>query len=299
MKWKALTKNYELYILLLPALLYFAVFHYWPMYGVQIAFKNYVTTQGIWGSSWVGLKHFSEFVNSYLFWQLFRNTIEITVYSLVIGFPVPIILALMMNELRSARFKKAVQTITYAPHFISTIVLVSMLTFFLSPQTGLINKVIYFFGGSPIPFLTSPEWFKTIYVFSGVWQTAGWSSIIYMAALATIDPQINEAAVIDGASRMQRIWYINIPGIFPTIVILLILSVGNLMSVGFEKIYLMQNPLNMESSDIITTYVYRRGIQQSQYSFASAVGLFNSIINFILLVMVNRIAKGLKQSSLW
>ncbi|NQX58377.1 ABC transporter permease [Paenibacillus qinlingensis] len=299
MKWKALSKNYELYIFLLPALLYFAIFHYWPMYGVQIAFKNYVTTQGIWGSSWVGLKHFSEFVNSYLFWQLFRNTIEITVYSLVIGFPVPIILALMMNELRSARFKKAVQTITYAPHFISTIVLVSMLTFFLSPQTGLINKVINFLGGSPIPFLTSPEWFKTIYVFSGVWQTAGWSSIIYMAALATIDPQINEAAVIDGASRMQRIWYINIPGIFPTIVILLILSVGNLMSVGFEKIYLMQNPLNMESSDIITTYVYRRGIQQSQYSFASAVGLFNSIINFILLVMVNRIAKSLKQNSLW
>ncbi|WP_127588261.1 ABC transporter permease [Paenibacillus koleovorans] len=299
MNWKAITKNYELYIFLLPALAYFLIFHYWPLYGLQIAFKDFLPSRGIMDSPWVGFKHFIEFFDSYLFWQLMRNTIEISLYSLVVGFPVPIILALMMNEVRSAKFKKTVQTVTYAPHFISTVVIVSMLMFFLSPQTGLLNKVVTSFGMEAIPFLSSPAWFKTVYVLSGVWQHAGWSSIIYLAALAGIDPQTHEAAVIDGASRLQRIFYINIPGIFPTIVILLILDIGNLMAVGFEKVYLMQNQLNMDSSNIIATYVYKRGIQEAQYSFAAAVGLFNSVINFILLLTVNRIAKGLKQNSLW
>jgi putative aldouronate transport system permease protein len=299
MRLKAIAKNYELLLFLLPAVLYFAIFHYWPMYGLQIAFKNYLPSKGIMGSPWVGLKHFESFFESHLFWQLLQNTLEISFYQLAVGFPVPIILALMMNELRNARFKKTVQTVTYAPHFISIIVMVSIIIFFLSPQAGLINKVIVYFGGDTIAFLSSPHWFKTIYVLSGVWQNAGWSSIIYMAALASIDPQTHEAAVMDGASRLQRIWYINIPGIIPTIVILLILDAGNLMAVGFEKVYLMQNPLNMESSDIISTYVYRRGIQEAQYSFSSAVGLFNSVINFILLITVNGIAKSMKQNSLW
>ncbi|MBO9609366.1 MAG: sugar ABC transporter permease [Paenibacillaceae bacterium] len=299
MNWKAIAKNYELYLFLLPALVYFLLFHYWPMYGLQIAFKDFLPSRGILDSPWAGFKHFSEFFDSYLFWQLMRNTLELSLYSLAVGFPVPIVLALMMNEVRGARFKKTVQTITYAPHFISTVVIVSMIVFFLSPQTGLVGQIVAAFGKDPVPFLSSPAWFKTVYVLSGVWQHAGWSSIIYLAALAGIDPQTHEAAVIDGASRFQRILHINIPGIFPTIVILLILDVGNLMAVGFEKVYLMQNPLNLDSSNIIATYVYKRGIQEAQYSFAAAVGLFNSAINFILLLTVNRIARGLKQNSLW
>lgn len=297
--WKAIAKNYQLYIFLAPATAYFIIFHYWPLYGLQIAFKDFMPVKGIVDSPWVGFTHFMDFFDSYLFWQLIQNTLGISLYSLAVGFPIPIILALMMNEIRNEKFKKTVQTITYAPHFISTVVLVSMITFFLSPETGLVNKLIMILGFESIPFLSSPAWFKTVYVLSDVWQHAGWSSIIYLAALAGIDPQTHEAAVMDGATRFQRMIHINLPGIFPTIVILLILDIGNLMAVGFEKVYLMQNQLNMESSNIIATYVYSRGILDAQYSFASAVGLFNSIINFILLIIVNYVAKSLKQTSLW
>ncbi|MBP1993679.1 ABC transporter permease [Paenibacillus eucommiae] len=292
-------RNWDLYLLISPVLLYFIVFHYLPMYGIQIAFKDYMATKGIWGSHWVGLKHFERFFDSYFFERLIRNTLEIGLYGLVVGFPVPILLALMINEVRSKFFKRTVQTVTYAPHFLSVVVMVGMLAIFLSPKNGLINQFIRLFGGDPISFLTEPAWFKTLYVFSDVWQQMGWSSIIYITALTAIDPQLHEAARVDGATRLQRIWHINIPGIRPTIVILLILSTGSILGVGFEKVFLMQNDLNLESSDVISTYVYRTGILGAQFSFSTAVGLFNAVINFMLLFIVNFIARRVGQTSLW
>ncbi|MFD0868084.1 sn-glycerol-3-phosphate transport system permease protein ugpA [Chlamydia abortus] len=296
---KSFRQYWDLYLLITPVLIYFIIFHYLPIYGVQIAFKDFIATKGIWGSPWVGFKHFERFFDSYFFWRLIKNTLGISLYELLVGFPVPILLALMINEVRFKFYKRFVQTVTYAPHFLSTVVLVGIVVMFLSPQNGVINQIIKLFGGEPIAFMTDPAWFKTVYVLSGVWQQMGWSSIIYLSALAGIDPQLHEAARVDGASRLRRIWHINLPGIMPTIVILLILNVGSIMGVGFEKVFLMQNSLNNESSDVISTYVYRSGILGSQYSFSAAVGLFNSIVNFILLVLVNRAAKMMKQTSLW
>lgn len=297
--FRLIRKNWDLYFLLVPVIAYYIIFHYIPMYGVQIAFKDFIASKGITDSPWVGFKHFERFFNSYYFERLIRNTLEIGLYELLVGFPVPIILALLINEVRSKRFRKTVQTVTYAPHFLSTVVLVGMLFIFLDPKTGFLNMFITMFGGDPVSFMTEPGWFKTIYVFSGVWQQMGWSSIIYLAALTGIDPQLHEAAKVDGASRLKRIWHINIPGIMPTIIILLIMNVGSIMAVGFEKVFLMQNELNRESSDVIATYVYRSGIIGAQYSFSAAVGLFNSIINFVLLVSVNFIARRVGQTSLW
>ena len=234
---RSLSKNWDLYLLITPVMIYILLFHYVPMYGLQIAFKNFTAVKGIWGSPWAGLDHFERFFNSFYFWRLIKNTLGISLYELVVGFPAPLLLALMINEVRSRRFRKVVQTVTYAPHFLSTVVLVGMVLMFLSPQKGVINQLIQFIGGHSISFMTEPEWFKTIYVFSGVWQSAGWGSIIYLAALAGIDPGLHEAAIIDGASRLRRIWHINLPSIMPTIVILLILNLGNIMGVGFEKIY--------------------------------------------------------------
>jgi putative aldouronate transport system permease protein len=295
---KNIYRNWDLYLLIFPVVAFFLIFEYWPMYGVQIAFKDFVAMKGIWGSEWVGMKHFMRFFDSYYFMRLIMNTIGISLYQLIIGFPAPIILALMINEVRNPRFKKAVQTITYAPHFISTVVLIGMLMTFLSPR-GLLNLILQWFGHEPILFMTSPGWFKTIFVFSGVWQNIGWNSIIYIAALASIDQQQYEAAIVDGASRMQRIWHISIPGIIPTAIILLILQMGGIMSVGFEKVFLMQNNLNIQASDVISTYVYRSGLLGADFSYSTAVGLFNSIINFVLLAIVNSISKRLSQTSLW
>lgn len=280
-------------------MVYFVVFHYIPMYGVQIAFKDFIANKGILESPWVGFKHFERFFDSFYFWRIIENTLGIGIYELIVGFPIPIILALMINELRTGKFRKFVQTVTYMPHFLSIIVMVGMVMMFLSPVSGLVNGVIASFGGDPISFMTEPGWFKSIYVWSGVWQTMGWSSIIYIAALAGIDPQLHEAARVDGASRLQRIWHINVPGIAPTIIVLLILNMGSILGVGFEKVFLMQNNLNMESSDVISTNVYRSGILGAQYSFSAAVGLFNSIVNFIMLITVNRIARKVSSSSLW
>lgn len=274
------------------------VFHYYPLYGLQIAFKDFIATKGIMGSPWVGLKHFERFFDSYYFWRLIKNTIGIGVFTLLISFPIPIIIALLLNEVKSLRFKKFVQTVIYAPHFLSTVVVVGMLLLFLKSD-GMINQIIMLFGGIPIDFISEPAWFKSIYVLSDVWQTMGWSSIIYIAALAAVDPAQHEAAMIDGASKFQRIIHINIPAIMPTIIILFILNVGSVMAIGFEKVFLMQNDLNMSASDVISTFVYRSGILEAQYSFSAAVGLFNSIINFILLIMVNRIAKKVSDTSLW
>ncbi|MGE7624962.1 ABC transporter permease [Viridibacillus sp. NPDC096237] len=298
-EWKkSFKKNWELYLLLAPVILYFVVFHYFPLYGLQIAFKDFIATKGIMGSPWVGFKHFERFFDSYYFWRLIKNTVGIGLFTLVVSFPVPIILALMLNEVKSLRYKKFVQTVIYAPHFLSTVVVVGMLLLFLKPE-GLVNQVITLFGGNSIDFITEPGWFKSLFVVSDVWQTMGWSSIIYIAALAAVDPAQHEAAMIDGASKFQRIIHINIPAIMPTIVILFILNAGSVMAVGFEKVYLMQNDLNMSTSDVISTFVYRSGILEAQYSFSAAVGLFNSLINFIMLIMVNQIAKKVNETSLW
>lgn len=294
-----LKRNYDLYILAIPAVLYFGLFHYWPMYGVIIAFKRFNVTQGILGSPWVGLRYFNQFFGSHHFWQILWNTVGIRLYELALGFPFPIILALMMNELRNARIRKFVQTATYAPHFISTVVMVAMITLFLSPRAGVVNVAIQALGLQPVAFMQSPEWFKSVYVLSGIWQNSGFASIIYLAALSTVDPQLHEAAIIDGASRFQRVFHINIPSILPTMIILLILNTGRIMTVGFEKVFLMQNPLNLSASQVISTYVYQRGLLDAQFSFATAVGLFNSVINLAFLIGVNRIAKVTTRESLW
>ncbi len=296
---KRITKNWQLYFFLLPACAYYLIFHYMPMYGVQIAFKNYTVVKGIWGSDWIGFDHFLRFFNSYYFKDLILNTLGISFYMLAVAFPIPIVLALGFNELKNGAFKKLVQTVTYAPHFISMVVMTGIILTFLHPQTGMVNQIITWLGMDSISFISRPEWFKTIYVFSDVWQNAGWGTIIYLAALSGVDPQLHEAAVMDGATRLQRLRHINVPAILPAMIILLIMNVGNMMAIGFEKIYLLQNPLNMSASDVISTYVYRSGLQQAQYSFSSAVGLFNAVINCILLIIVNFIAKRTSETSLW
>lgn len=296
---KQMLQTWELYLFIAPAFLYFAIFHYGPMYGIQIAFKNFIPTKGITGSPWVGFEHFERFFDSYYFWDLLWNTLSISLYELAIGFPLPIILALAFNEIKNGVFKRTVQTVTYAPHFISVVVMAGIIITFLSPTSGIIVHIIEFLGFNAPDFLTDPAWFKTVYVLSGVWQSAGWGTIIYLAALSGVDPLLHEAAVVDGASRWQRIWNINIPAIIPTITILLILNTGNILGVGFEKILLLQNSLNMEASDVISTFVYRAGLVDAQYSFSTAVGLFNSIVNAILLVTVNQIARRTSENSLW
>jgi len=298
-KFQKFLASWQLYVLILPAFLYFLIFHYGPMYGVQIAFKDYMPSLGIWGSPWVGVKHFTRFFNSYYFGTLLKNTLGISVYSLLVGFPLPIILALALNEIKDGRFKKIVQTVTYAPHFISVVVIVGMIIAFLSPQTGIINHAIKALGFKPIAFMESPKWFKTIYVLSDVWQSTGWNSVIYMAALSGVDPQLHEAATIDGASRWQRLIYVNLPTLIPTMVILLIMNFGGIMSLGHEKVLLMQNPLNMPSSNIISTFTYQQGLLDAHYSYAAAIGLFNSVINAVLLLGVNKISRKLSEVSLW
>jgi len=296
---KRIMHNWELYLFVAPCMLYFLIFHYLPMYGVQIAFKNFLPSKGITGSAWVGFDHFERFFNSYYFWDLLWNTFSISLYELAVGFPLPIILALAFNEIKNGFFKKSVQTITYAPHFISIVVMAGMIITFLSPSSGILIRMIEWIGLQPAAFLEDPRWFKTVYVISGVWQSAGWGTIIYLAALSGVDPQLHEAAIVDGASRFKRVLHINIPTIIPTISILLILNVGNMLGVGYEKILLLQNSLNMESSDVISTFVYRAGLVNNQLSFSTAVGLFNSVVNAILLITVNRIAKKTSENSLW
>ncbi|MHA6481222.1 ABC transporter permease [Paenibacillus sp. strain BS8-2] len=299
--WRRILWNWQLYAIISPVIAYFVIFEYIPMYGVQIAFKDFFANKGIWGSPWAGLKHLEMFFDSFYFERLLKNTIAISLYSLAISFPVPIILALMIHELASKPFKRFVQTITYAPHFLSTVVLVGMMFMFFHPERGIFNHLLEWVGLNSVAFMEEASWFKSLYVFSGVWQGMGFASIIYLAALSGVDPQLHEAAKVDGASRLRRIWHINIPGIMPTAVIVLILSVGGLLGVGFEKIFLMQNEnfTMLETSEVISTYVYKQGIQSANYSFAAAVGLFNSVINFTLLVLVNAFARRVNETSLW
>ncbi|MFD1432366.1 ABC transporter permease [Lacticaseibacillus yichunensis] len=296
---KRLKENWQLYVLILPAFLCILVFSYFPMYGVIIAFKNYMPSLGIWASPWVGFKYFSQFFNSYYFWDLIRNTLGIQIYGLIVGFPLPIILALALNEMKDGFWKKFSQTITYAPNFISVVVMGGMLIAFLDPSTGIINHGLGLLGMKPIAFMSDPRWFKTVYVLSGVWQGTGWGSVIYLAALAGVDPALHEAAIVDGATKLQRIWHINLPAIVPTMVILLIMNVGSLFSMGYEKILLLQNPLNLSSSNVIATFVYQQGLINGAYSYAAAVGLFNSLINAVLLIAVNQLARKVSETSLW
>ncbi|MFR5853702.1 MAG: ABC transporter permease [Lachnospiraceae bacterium] len=298
-KLRRIRQNWQLYLFVLPAIIIFLLFYYFPMYGVQIAFKDFRANLGIAGSPWVGLKHFERFVNTSSFTLLMGNTLRISVLSLVIGFPMPILFALLVNEIRSSRYRKVIQTISYAPHFISTVVMVSMLTIFLNKNYGIVNTLIGYVGVGPYDFMTKGSWFASIYVISNVWQNLGWDAIIYIAALSGVSVELHEAAMIDGATRMQRVWHINLPSILPTVTIMLILACGKIMSVGFEKVYLMQNALNTSHSEIISTFVYKAGLQSAQYSFSTAIGLFNSVINLILLLTVNMLSKRLGDTSLW
>jgi putative aldouronate transport system permease protein len=286
------------YLFLLPALIYVALFNYGPMYGLQIAFKSYKGALGIAGSPWVGFQHFIDFFKGYYFWRLIRNTLAVSVYSLVVGFPIPIILALMLNEVRG-NLKKVLQTIFYAPHFISMVVMVGIIHTMFSPSIGVINSILEAMGFRRVYFLSLPQVFRHLYVWSGVWQQMGWSAIIYLAALAGVDPELHEAARIDGASLFQRIRYINLPTIQPTIIILFIMAMGGVASVGYEKVYLLQNDLNIDVSEVISTYVYKRGILSTNYSFSTAVGLFNNVINLFLLLTANGISRKVNETSLF
>lgn len=292
-------KEYQLYILIIPALAYIIVFHYIPMYGLQIAFRDFKSNLGFFGSEWVGLKHFINFINYPTFWRLIANTLGISLYSLIVGFPIPIIFAIMLNEVNNKFFKKTIQMATYAPHFISMVVMCGMIVMFLNQNKGMVNHILEIIGLPRINFMERPEWFKTVFVMSGIWQETGFASIIYIAALSGIDLQVVEAAKIDGANRLQKIWHVDIPGIMPIIITLFIFRVGQLLSVGFEKVLLLQNPLNMSSADVISTYIYRLGIVQGQFSYTTAIGLFNSLLNVILLITMNNIAKKVSQTSLW
>ncbi|MFR6330810.1 MAG: ABC transporter permease [Eisenbergiella sp.] len=298
-KKKSVWKNWQLYIMCLPAVIYFLIFAYKPMYGIIIAFKNYSMRKGIMGSPWIGFGNFERLFSSYWFPIILKNTLTLSGLTLILGFPIPILLALILNEVQNSRFRKGFQTISYAPHFISTVVLCGMLTLFLSPSSGVINRFITMLGGEHIKFLQEPSKFKWVYVLSGVWQEMGWGSIIYFATLSGVDKALIEAADIDGASRLQKIWYINLPVLVPTILILLILNCGSLLSVGYEKVFLLQNPTNLSASEVISTFVYKSGLEKSDFSFGAAADLFNSVVNTIVLVLANTISKQTTKTSLF
>ena len=291
--------HYDLYLLLLPAILYTAVFLYIPMYGVLMAFQDYSPVKGIIGSNFVGLKHFKKFFSTYMAKQIISNTVILSGYSLLASFPFPVILALMLNYCVNRRFGKIVQTVTYMPYFISVMVLVGMMNIFFSTNYGVVNTVLQALGIEPFSFMSSEKSFRHMYVWSGIWQGMGYSSVIYFAALSGIDPTLYEAAELDGASKLQRIRYIDLPSIMPTVIIMLIMSAGNLMSIGFEKAYLMQNDRNSGVSEIIATYVYKVGLIDARYSFSAAINLFNSAIDFVILIVINKISRKLSDTSLW
>ncbi|MDF2651119.1 MAG: binding-protein-dependent transport system inner rane component [Paenibacillus sp.] len=293
-----LKRHWTIYLMALPVIAYYLIFHYGPMYGLQIAFKEFTPAKGIWGSPWSGFKHFESFFNGIYFWRLIKNTVLINLFELMFGFPAAIVLALLLNEIRNSIFKRFVQTISYLPHFISIVVVAGMMIDFLS-RTGLINQIIGAFGIEPIDFLKESGWFRFLFVSSGIWQGVGWGSIIYLAAIATIDPSLYEAARMDGANRWKQTLHITLPGIMPTIVILFILQMGNMLTVGSEKVLLLYNPLTYETADVISTYVYRKGVLEASYSFTAAVGLFNSIISFILIVSANSFVKRISENKLW
>lgn len=296
----ALARDWQLWVMILPAVIYIAVFCYGPMYGLQLAFRDYDFTKGITGGNWAGLKYFNQYFTSPMFWPTVRNTFVISLFSLICGFPVPILLALVINSVRSQKYKRVVQTTVYMPYFISTVVLVAILQILLSPSTGLVSnalKAVHLLSPSA-NLLGDPSAFVPVYVLSGIWQGAGWNSIIFIAALAAVDRQLYDASEVDGANRWQQVWHIELPAILPTIVILLIMNMGGILSVGFEKTFLMQNALNKSVSEVISTYVFNVGITSNQFSFGAAVGLFNTLINFVFLMIANQVSKRAADISL-
>lgn len=298
--WSSIKRTRYLQLMVLPGLIYFIIFHYVPMYGLLIAFKNYNSLLGIWGSPWIGFLQLERFFNHPNFYRLVRNTFMLNLYGLIWGFPAPILLALFINEVRVKTFRRAVQTISYLPNFISTVAVVGMVAMLFSPQGGYVNIILNrLFGMDSQYFMADTSWFRTLFIGSSIWQSAGFGAIIYLASLSGVDPQLYESATIDGANRFQQILHITLPGIKATIMILLILNVGSMMSSSTEKVLLMQMPLTYEVSDIIGTYVYRRGLQHAEYSYGTAVGLFNSVINVILIVSANLISRKVTQESLW
>lgn len=292
------TRNRSLYMLLLPVLVFYILFHYKPMYGAIIAFQNFTPAAGISGSEWVGFENFIRFFTSPYFWRLIGNTLLLSLYGLVIGFPMPIILALMLNEVTHSRFKKTIQTITYLPHFISLVVVCGMIVNF-TISTGMINDIIVFFGGERSALLQQPDLYRTIYIISDIWQGIGWGSIIYLSALAGVDSELYEAAMIDGAGKWKQLFNVTLPSIAPIIIVMLILRIGSLMSLGYEKTILLYNPATYETADIISSYIYRSGLLERNWSYSTAVGIFNSVINFGLLILANWTSKRFSETSLW
>ncbi|WP_248924588.1 ABC transporter permease [Paenibacillus hamazuiensis] len=302
MNWAAVKINRFYYYLIIPGMLYFLIFDYIPMFGVIIAFKDispFEGVQAIFSGEWVGFKHFVRFWNSYYFWNVMSNTLIISLYKLLFGFPASIVLALLLNELRFVVFKRIVQTISYLPHFISTVVVAGLAMMILSTDGGLVNAILVFFGKEPVHFLGSPEYFRSILVISHVWQTIGWGSILYLAAMSGIDPGLYEAARMDGAGRFRQMWHITLPGITHVVVILLIFQIGGLLNAGFEKVLLLYSPSVYEVADIIDTYVYREGLLRLNYSFATAVGLFKNVLAMFLILGANYLAKKMNQTGIW
>lgn len=300
-KWRYITRNREYYYLLIPGIIFFVLFKYLPMYGILIAFKDYSIGKGIWGSEWIGLENFRTFFEHPYAWRLIRNTILINFYSILFGFPAPIILASLFNELKNVLFKRVTQTISYLPHFISVVVIAGMIVNFLSPSNGIINHILVkFFGFDyPVYFMGDPAWFRTIYVASGIWQGVGWGTIIYLAAISGVNPELYEVARIDGANRWQQYWNITFPSILPVAVIMFILRIGRIMTVGFQKIILLYNELLYETADVIGTYVYRQGLLQANYSYATAINLFQAVLGFILVILANKLSNKVTNEGLW
>ncbi|CAG7644230.1 ABC transporter permease [Paenibacillus allorhizosphaerae] len=297
--WKKIKKSKYLLLLFLPCLVYFILFKYMPMFGIVISFKNYNLYKGIWGSDWVGLKYYKMFFANPDFFVLLRNTFLLGLYKLIFGFPAPIVLALMLNEVKHAFFKRFVQTASYLPHFISNVVIASMVVMFLSPSGGLVNRLLGAFGTEPINFLVLPELFRSIYVASEIWQHIGWETIIYLAALTSIDSMLYEAAEMDGAGRFKKLLHVTLPGIAPAIVILFVLNVGKVLEIGFEKVFLLYTPATYETADILSTYVYRIGLLQGNFSYAAAIDLFTGVVSLIFICSANYLSRKLSETSLW
>lgn len=294
-----LRKEWQIYVLLAPMIIWFIVFLYKPMYGLQIAFKDFSIFRGVAASPWVGFEHFETLFSNSQFIRAIKNTVIVSAYTLVFGFPAPIILALMFNEVLNAVFKRTVQTIVYLPHFISTVIIAGIVITAFSPSAGIVNTVLGWFGIDSIYFLTKPEWFRPIFIGSGIWQEAGFTSIIFLAAIAGVNPSLYESAVVDGASRWQMMWKITIPSIMPTILIMLIIRIGNLMEVGFELIILLYQPATYQTADVINTFIFRQGLESGQYDLAAAAGLFNAVVAFVLVMIANTISKRVSRTSLW
>ncbi|ERP96680.1 sugar ABC transporter permease [Labrenzia sp. C1B10] len=294
-----LRREWQLYVMLIPMILWLLIFLYKPMYGLQIAFKDYSVFRGVANSPWVGLEHFQTLFGNDQFLRALKNTVIISFYGLLVGFPMPILLALMFNEILNRTFKKTAQTIVYLPHFISSVIIAGIVITAFSPSAGIVNTVMGWFGLDPIYFLTKPEWFRPIFVGTGVWQEAGFQSIVYLAAIAGVSPTLYESAVVDGANRFQMMWKITIPSILPTIIIMLIIRIGNMLEVSFEMIILLYQPATYETADVVNTFIYRQGIQGGQYDLAAAAGLFNAVVAFILVMTANTISKRYSRTSLW